>query len=138
MSAIAGYGAQLYVTTTDTNPSASDLVASIRQFSQNESYAELDTSRIGEAFTQLIGGQIGTEVPISGDWDTADTPLGRFRTALRARTTIYVHIRYSASGSCDKIPVKVTAFNIDASNSSAVTYSGTIKSVGAVGSSTVS
>lgn len=138
MAATAGYLAKVYITTSDTNPTASDLMGHTTSAGYNPSMAELDTSSLGEAFTKFILGQETTEVALSLVYEPSDTAQGRIESAFNGRTSIWVHVALTGTTACKKVECKVTAFSVSLEPGSAVTASATIKSVGARSTSTVS
>ncbi len=135
--ATAGYATRIGITTTDTAPSASDLAAPVMSTGLNRTAAELDTSYLGTAYTAFILGKRGAEVPYEADWDSSDTAQTRIIAAFNDGSSIWVHVLYTGTAG-DKVECKVSGITIGTPQDGKVSFSATIKSVGAVASTTLS
>ena len=135
--ATAGYVSKTAVTTTATNPSASDVGGTITAASLNLTRDELETNYQGSTYKSFILGMSSSETPISGDWDSTDPVCTRLRAAFLSGDTVYVHILPNGSTG-DRVPVKVSGFNMDFPPDGKVTYSATVRGVGALASVTLS
>lgn len=138
MAATAGYLTKVYITTTDTNPSASDLMSFTQTASYNPSMAELDTSSLGEAFTKFILGQETTEVSVSLVYDPTDTAQGRLESAFNGRSSVWVHVALLGTSACKKVECKVLSLSYNLDRGDKVPLEVSLKSVGARSTSTVS
>lgn len=136
--ATAGYSSKLYVTTTDTNPSSSDLIGGIQSTTFAPSRAELDTGILGETFTSLSLGKTTNAPAITALYIPADTGQARFIAAWSSGNTVWLHFDALGSGSCAKIGVKVSAYSVKSDQGGLVTVDFTLKSATAPGTSTAS
>jgi hypothetical protein len=134
----AGYSSVLYITTTDTAPTSADRVGSLSSVSYNRTRAELDASYMGDAETGFILGKKGAELSLSFDYDSANAGQSRIEAAFDSGATIYAHLSLDGGTACKKVPVKVPAFNVETSQDGKVSASLSLKSVGAVSTSTAS
>ena len=138
MASTAGYSTEVYITATDTNPSASNLLGKTQSASYSPTMAELDTSAISEAATSFILGQETTEVSVTLVYDPADTAQAALETAFNARTSVWVHVALTGTTACKKVEAKVLALSYNLDRSDKVPLEVTLKSVGARSTSTVS
>lgn len=138
MAATAGYATEVYITTTDTNPSASNLLGKTQSASYNPTMAELDTSAISEAFTSFILGQETTEVSVTLVYDPSDTAQAALETAFNGRTSVWVHVALTGTTACKKVECKVLNLGYNLDRGDKVPLEVTLKSVGARSTSTVS
>ena len=138
MAATAGYLTNVYITTTDTNPTSSDRMGFTQSANYDPSMAELDTSSLGDAFTKFILGQETTEVTVSLVYDPTDTAQGRIESAFNGRSSVWVHVALTGTTACKKVECKVLSFSVTLDRGDKVPAEFTLKSVGARGTSTVS
>lgn len=136
--ATAGYASKVYVTTTDTNPSSSDLIGGIQSLSWQPSRAELDTGVLGESFTSLILGKTSNKPSISALYVPSDTGQGRLITAWGSGDTVWIHYDPAGTGACLKVGVKVPSYSPKSDQGGIVTADYTLSSCTAPGTSTVS
>ena len=135
----AGLNSQIFVTTTAASTvSSSDQIGSVVSTGLNRTRAELDASYIDDSETSFVLGKHSAEVPLSCDYDSSNTGQTRLETAFGDGSTIYIHVDLLGSGTCRRVPCKVSAINYGTSQDGKVTFEATIKSVGSVASSTVS
>jgi hypothetical protein len=138
MAANAGYLSRLFVTTTDTNPTTSDLIGGVQNASWNAVRAELDTSALTDTFTKAIQGQSSNKPTIATLFDSTDTGQGRLITAFGSGATVYLHYDPTGSGACLKVGVKCFGYSPKSAPNAPVTADYTISAVTAMGTSTVS
>lgn len=138
MSATAGYLTKVYITATDTNPAAADLMGHTQSAQYSPEMAELDTSSLGEAFTKFILGQETTPVSFSCVYDPSDTAQGRLETAFNGRSSVWVHVALTGTSACKKVECKVLSFGVTLDRGDKVPAEFSLKSVGARSTSTVS
>lgn len=136
--ATAGHLSKLYITTTDVSPTSADLVNKVVSSGLNRNRAELDTNYQGDDLTGFITGKKGYEIPLSLDYDSTNAGQQRIEAAFDSGATIYAHWSVDGTTACKKLPVKVSSFSIESSQDGKVTATPTLKSVGALGSSTAS
>jgi hypothetical protein len=138
MAATAGYTTEVYITATDTNPSASNLLGGTQSAAYNPSMAELDTSTISSAFTDYILGQETTEVSVTLVYDPSNTAQAALETAFNARSSVWVHVALTGTTACKKVECKVPSLSYNLDRGDKVPLEVTLKSVGARSTSTVS
>lgn len=136
--ATAGYSSRLFVTTTDTSPSTSDLVGEVQSVSWNPTKAKLDTGVLGEAFQKSMQGKSGNEPSISALYAPSDTGQGRLITAFTSGATVYLHWDPLGTGACQKVGVKVFGYPQKTDQAGLVTAEYTVSGCTALGTSTVS
>lgn len=134
--AIAGYATKTAVTTTATDPTDADVGDVILSSNLNSTRAELATDYQGTDETALILGKKSRESTISGDYVSTDPVVSRLRTAHNDGSTAYVHILLDGATGY-RVPVKVPTFSIESSQDGKVTFSASVKSVGADAASTL-
>ena len=136
--ATAGYKSVVYVTTTDTNPSSSDILGGIQSFNWAATKAELDTGILGETFTSLILGKSTVAPAVTCLYTPADTGQSRLITAWGSGATVWIHHDPFGTGSCYKAGIKVSGYPIKAEQAGLITVDYALKSTTALGTSTVS
>lgn len=135
MSATAGYLDGIYITTSASTPSGSDLLNGCDKCDFNEDVAELDTTdfpKLGEH--SAIGGEHSHAISLSGHYIPADTGQGRLPTGLTARSTVYI-TRYplghaSATGA-KQIACLVTSFKVTTDKAGTAKFDCAMKSISA-------
>lgn len=138
MPTIAGHLSKLYVTSTDVNPTSANLISNLLSSGLSKTRAELDTSYQGDNLTSFIVGKTGAEVPVSLDYDPANAAQALLETVYDSGATVWVHWSPDGTTACKKIPCKVSSISIESSADGKVSMTPTLKSVGAVSTSTAS
>lgn len=136
--ATAGYLSKLYVTTTDTNPTSSDLIAGIQSLGWHPTKAELDTGILGDAFTSTILGKSTNKPTVTALYLPSDTGQGRLITAFGSGATVYLHFSPDGTSSCLKVGVVVSGYPIKSDQAGIVTVDYAFASTTAMGTSTAS
>jgi len=136
--ATAGYQSKVYVTTTDTGPTSSDLINGITSFSWSPSRAKLDTSVLGEAFTNAMAGKSTNDPSVSALYLPADTGQGRLITAFGSGATVWVHFSPDGGTACLKVGVIVLGYPLKSDQGGVVTAEYQLASTTAIGTSTAS
>ncbi|GEL75209.1 hypothetical protein [Myxococcus virescens] len=134
--ALAGYLARVAITATNVAPTTADLVNPTMSTGMNRTAAELDNSYLGNAYTSFILGKRGAEVPLEGDYDAADVAQARVIAAFESGASIWVHVLFDGTTG-QRVEARCSGYNIGADQGGKVTFSATIKSVGAVQASTL-
>lgn len=135
--ALAGFVSRTAVTTTATNPASGDLGTTVTSSALNRTAAELDDTYQGDANTSFFQGLKGAEMPVSADYDSSDPLVSRLTAAFDSGDTVYFHFLPNGTTGT-RVPCKVSGVNIEGSVDGKVTFSATVKSVGAPASVTLS
>lgn len=130
MAATPSYLSRVAVTTTASVPTSADLIGVGRSSDENSTADENDASYQGSRFKGFTLGRVQVEVPLSGDWDASDVALGRIKAAHASGNTIYVTVLFDGTTGT-RYPVKIPSFSRNSPESGNVTFSATVKSVGA-------
>jgi hypothetical protein len=137
MAASAGYPGKIAVTATSTNPTSSDVLDNVRSSGRNRSRDELDTNVLGTVEKSFILGQGQTEVPLEVNTDSSSSPEGIISAAVESGATFYIHVMPNGTAG-NRFPVKCSGFSESIAPDGVITRSYTIKSVGALASTTLS
>lgn len=131
--ALAGHATAVYVTTTDTTPGGSDELDGIKSASLNRVRDELETTDFDDSTgaKTFILGLKGAEIQVSGDYESADTALGRLNTAFGDGTSVWLHIYWNGSAG-HKVECKVPTFNLSSGVGETVKVDVTCRATGAV------
>lgn len=130
--ATAGHAAALRIRTTSGIGTSADNVDGASETALNRTRDELETTDLaGGADKTFILGLKGAEIPISGDYESGDTPQGRLLTAHDDGSSVYAVILYDGTSGW-MVECKVPVFNLNISVGDKVTFSATLRATGAV------
>jgi predicted secreted protein len=128
----AGNAAIIRIRTSSGIGTSSDDVDGANQFSLKKMRDELDTTDLkGGVDKTFILGLKGHEIPISGDYESADTPQGRLVTAFDDGSSVWAVCLWDGSAGI-MIECKVPSFDIDVAHDGKVTFSAKLIATGAV------
>lgn len=136
--AVAGLKTKTAVTSTDTNATSSDVLASVSTSGINPQRDKLDTNYQGTTAKSFILGMSSTSVTLEMDYVSGDSLQQLFIDSNTNDTAVWVHQFHGGSTSGQRIAVKCTGYTIDAPADGKVSFKPTIESVGALKSSTLS
>lgn len=129
--ALAGYATKVRVRTSSGAGSDSDNCAGVDKVALNRARDELETTAFNSTDKTFILGLKGGDVPVSGNYESGDTPQGRLSTAFGDGSSVWMVALWNGSTG-HAVECKVSAFNLEASPSGKVTFSATCRMTGAV------
>lgn len=130
--ATAGHASVLRIRTSSGIGTGSDNVDGASEWALNRTRDELETTDFaGGADKTFILGLKGVEIPISGDYESGDTPQGRLLTAHDDGSSVYAVILHDGTSGW-MVECKVPQFNLSGSVGETVKFSATLRATGAV------
>jgi hypothetical protein len=130
--ALAGHAATLRIRTSSGIGTSGDDVDGVDQFSLNRVREELETTDLKDGADRVyILGLKGGEVPVSGDYESGDTPQGRMLTAFGDGSSVWAVVLWDGAAG-QMVECKVPKFDLEASVSGKVRFSATLRLTGAV------
>lgn len=130
--ALAGHATVVRIRTISGAGTGADDVDGVQQAALNRVREELETTDFkGGADREYMLGLKGAEIPISGDYESADTPYGRLETAHGDGSSVWVVLLWNGTAG-HNVECKVPNLNIESSHDGKVTMSATLRATGAV------
>lgn len=130
--ALAGHSSTLRIRTSSGLGSSADDCDGVDQYSLNRVREELETTDLKDGPDKVfILGLKGGEVPIQGDYESADTPQGRLLTAHGDGSSVWAVCLWDGTAG-HNVECKVPNFNLETSKDGKVRFSATLRLTGAV------